>query len=148
MASITRIREGLYGVLNAIPRLQTYGKLTESIELGDGGAVVVGPFGYTPGAMGRGNFEYEVTLYAIVSLTDYATATDQLDELVNPFGPRSIYEAIWNNRSLGILDADGRVDVDASVSGMSNYGGTLADAAGIDHLAAQLTVAIHSPGRP
>lgn len=148
MASITRIRKGLFDVLNTIPKLQVYPKLTESIELGDGGAVVVGPMSYVSGAMGRGNFEYEVTLYVIVSLTDYSVATDQLDELVNPFGPRSIYEAIWDNRSLGVLDSDGLVDVDASVSGMSNYGGTLADAAGIDHLAAQLTVTIQSPGRP
>jgi len=146
MASITRLRNGLHEVLNAVPKLQVYSRLTEDINLGEGGAVVVGPWGYVPNAMGRGNFAYDVTLYVIVSLADYGLATDQLDELVNPFGPRSIYEAIWNNRSLGVYDADGAVDADASVTAMTNYGGTLADAAGIDHLAAQLTLAVYSPG--
>jgi hypothetical protein len=146
MASITRLRTGLYGVLNAIPRLQTYGKLTENIELGDGGAAVVGPMGWVPAAMGQGQYNCDATVYLIVSAADYSVATDQLDELANPTGSRSVSQAIWNNPSLGVLDAAGLKDAHASVLGMSNYGGVLADAAGLDHIAAQLNLRILTSG--
>jgi hypothetical protein len=148
MAHISRIRDGLFATLNQLPGVQVYGRLTESLELPEAGAVVVGPMAYVPGAMGRGNFQWTCTVYAVVPLVDYGLATDALDALINPYGPLSIYELIWNNRHLGVLDSDGLPDVDASVTEMSNYGGTLADAAGVDHLAAQLTLLLLSPGKP
>lgn len=146
MASPGRIRAGLFDVLNAVPRLNVYQRLTESIELGDGGAAVVGPMAFEPNAMGRGSFAYEGLIYVIAPAADYGIATDILDELIAPAGERSLWQAVWNTRNLGILEPDGTYGTDCTPVSVSNYGGTLADAMGVDHIAAQLNLAIYSPG--
>jgi hypothetical protein len=136
----SEIRDGLGQVCNAIDGLQVYDRLTESVNMGPGGCVVVGPFGGAPISMGRGTFQYAIPLYVIVPLADYSEATRALDELVAPDGTRSVWAAIWGNRSLGLADTD------AHVEGLTNYGGTLADAQGVDHLAAQLDLVVLSKG--
>lgn len=90
-------------------------------------------------AMGRGVDTWYFDLLVMVAAGEMDTAQDALDELVTGAGPRSIRQAIWSKRTLGLAD------VDAHVSGMTGYG-LRAEAAGIDHLGARLALVVHTKG--
>lgn len=140
MATPGQIRRALFEVLNKLPDVQVYQKLTEAVNMGPHGCVVVGPMnGDYHLAQGRGLTGWEITLYAIVPLADYGLATDALDELVAQHGDRSISEAIWSDRTLGLPETN------CHAAGCSNYGGEL-QAVGTDHLAAQINLELYTRG--
>lgn len=146
MARPSALRKAIFDVLNALPDVQTYQRLTEAVNMGPHGCVVIGPMeaDYHQ-AQGRGLSGWGCVLYTIVPLADYGLATDALDELVASTGPRSVPEALWNNRSLGLLGPDGRPDTDCHAATLTNYAGELA-AVGVEHLAAQLNLQIYTRG--
>jgi hypothetical protein len=140
MATPGALRKALFDVLNALPDVQVYQKLTEAVNMGPHGCVVVGPMnGDYHRAQGRGLMFWESVLYAIVPLSDYGLATDALDALVGQHGPRSVPEALWTNRSLGLANTD------CHAATVTNYAGEL-QAVGTDHLAAQLNLEIYTRG--
>lgn len=153
MATITVIRKAIGAALATIPGLVVNAKLAESMTLGDfGGAVVGGPTTDYANAMGRGNVTWEIPIYLLASTADYDRATDTLDELVNPFGDRSVHQLFWDHGraavgGFGVVDSNGLCDLDAHISGLTAYGVEFPNA-GIAHIAAVLTATAHSPGQP
>lgn len=140
MATPGAIRKALFELLNALPGVQVYQKLTEAVNMGPHGCVVVGPFAADyHQAQGRGLSAWDIVLYAIVPLADYGLATDALDELVGQQGVRSIPQAIWYDRSLGLDQTD------CHAATLTNYAGEL-QAVGTDHLAAQLNLQLYTRG--
>src|SRR4030042_4167996 len=69
-------------------------------------------------AFARGSDTYQFDLFVMVSRTVPRTAQNALDAYVTGAGGRSIREAIWNNKALGLADG-----TEAHVRGMSRYGG-------------------------
>ena len=153
VASITVVRAALGEHLKLIPGLVVSPNLPEIQTLGDGGSAVIGgPTADFVNAMGRGNVQWNIPIYVLAPTANYARATALLDELVNPFGPRSVTELLWNyGRSavggLGIVDSDGEVDVDAHVDALTAYGVEFENA-GIQHIGAVLNCVVLTPGRP
>lgn len=141
MATPGGLRKALFDLLNTLPDVQVYQKLTEAINMGPAGCIVVGPMAADYHlAQGRGLSGWTLPLYAVVPLADYGQATDALDALVAQSGDLSVPDLLWNNRSLGLPETD------CHAARLSNYGGTLADAQGVDHLAAQLELEIYTRG--
>lgn len=89
-------------------------------------------------AMGRGLDAYTLDVVVLISRADDQLAQDALDDFVNGFGPKSIRQAVFNARTLGI-------GVDASVTGMTDYGGTFTIGA-IDYVGARLNVEVLTSG--
>lgn len=141
MATPGQIRKGLFDLLNTMPGVQVYQKLTEAVNMGPAGCVVPGAMAADyHQAMARGLSAWTFPLYAIVPLADYGQATDALDALVAQAGELSVPNLLWDNRSLGLPETD------CHAEGCSNYGGTLADAQGVDHLAAQIDCIAYTRG--
>lgn len=153
MATPTAVRAALGEVLRQIPKLTVEPRLTEITTLGDGGAIVVGgPTADLTNAQGRGNTVWNYPLFCLASAADYSAATAVLDELVSPYGDRSVTECLWNYGraavgGLGIVDSNGRPDVDAHVDSLTAYGVEFPNA-GIPHLGAVLNCVVLTPGRP
>lgn len=159
MATLTAVRKGLVDVLSKIPRLTVERSLVEITTVGDGGSLIVGgPTADYVGAQGRGNMTWNIPVYVLASTADYAAATQTLDELVAPFGDRSVIEYVWNYGraevepayapgGLGVLDSNGLVDVDAHIDTLVAYGVEFPNA-GVPHLGAILNCVVHTPGRP
>jgi len=153
MAAPAVVRAALGAALATIPKLTVESNLPEITTLGPGGAVVIGgPTADLTAAQGRGNTTWNYPLYCLASAANYEAATAVLDELVSPFGDRSVLECIWNKGraavgGLGVLDSNGAVDVDAHVDALTAYGVEFPNA-GIPHLAAVLNCVVHTPGRP
>jgi hypothetical protein len=147
MAHLSVVRAAIGARLGAIDKLVVTPNLAETTTLGDGGGAVVG--GPTGGmtAMGRGDFQWEIPLYLLAPASNYDRATEILDELVNPFGDRSVWEAFWNDTSLGVLDSNGLVDVNAHIDGLTAYAVEFANA-GVPHIGAVLNCVVHTPGKP
>jgi hypothetical protein len=95
--------------------------------------------------MARGNITWEIPIYLLAPDSNYDRATEILDELVDTKGDRSVFQAIWNDRSLGVVDSNGLQDVDAHVDTLTAYGVTF-DNAGVPHIAAVLNCVVHTPG--
>ena len=141
MATPGQLRKALFDTLNTLPNVQVYQKLTEAVNMGAAGCVVVGPMDADyHQAQGRGLSAWRLPLYAIVPLADYGQATDALDALVAQSGDLSVPNLLWEDRSLGLPETD------CHAASLSNYGGTLADAQGVDHLAAQIDLEIYTRG--
>lgn len=156
MATITEIRAALGAHLDRIPGLVVSPNLPAIQNLGDGGgAVVGGPTADLTAAMGRGNVTWNIPIYLLAPTADYDVSTLLLDELVNPYGERSVPELLWNygratgllGQGLGIVDSTGKVDVDAHISELTAYGVEFENA-GIAHIGAVLNCVVHTPGRP
>jgi hypothetical protein len=153
MATPTAVRAGLAAALRHVPKLTVEENLAEITTLGEGGAVVIGgPTADLTAAQGRGNTIWNYPLYCLASSANYGAATAVLDELVNPYGDRSILECIWNRGravvgGLGILDSAGQPNVDAHVDSLTAYGVEFPNA-GVPHLAAILNCVVLTPGRP
>lgn len=139
MASLTQIREATAAVLAQIPGLTARPRVTGQIV---GDTVVVEPAGSDfLVAMGRGTDTWALTLTVIVSGTDWEAGQLRLDDYVNGSGDRSIRQAIFANRSLGLPETD------AHVAAMTGYGGSY-EAAGSQHLSATLSLIVHTRGTP
>lgn len=141
MATPGALRKALFDLLNQLPEVQVYQRLTEAVNMGAAGCVVVGPMAADYHmAQARGLAGWTLPLYAIVPMADYGAATDALDALVAQSGDLSIPGLLWNHRSLGLPETD------CHAASLSNYGSTLADAQGMDHLAAQIDLEIYTRG--
>lgn len=89
-------------------------------------------------AFGRGIDTYSFDVIVLVSRADDGLAQDALDPFINGFGSSSIRAALFATRDLG-------VDVDASVTGMSDYGGQY-DIGGVTYVGARLNVEVLTSG--
>jgi hypothetical protein len=153
MATLTILRRQLGLGLATIPKLVVDANLAEIQNLGDGGSAVVGgPTANYPVAMGRGNVDWNIPIYVLAPTTNYARATEILDELVNPYGSRSIPQLVWDQGraaagGFGVLDSNNKVDADYHIDALTAYGVTF-DVAGVPHIAAVLNCVVHSPGKP
>jgi hypothetical protein len=153
MSTPTEIRAALGTHLKLIPKLVVSANLPAIQTLGDGGSAVVGgPTADYTGAMGRGLVTWNYPIYVLAPTANYDAATALLDELTAPYGDRSVVELLWNYGreavgGLGILDNNGRPNVDAHISELTAYGVEFANA-GIDHIGAVLNCVVHTPGRP
>lgn len=153
MSTPTEIRAALGTHLKLIPKLVVSANLPAIQTLGDGGSTVVGgPTADYTGAMGRGLVTWNYPIYLLAPTANYDAATALLDELTAPYGERSVVELLWNYGreaagGLGILDNNGRPNVDAHISELTAYGVEFANA-GIDHIGAVLNCVVHTPGRP
>lgn len=156
MATLTVLRQALGTALDTIPHLVVSKNLAEIQTLGDGGgAVVGGPTTDYANAMGRGNVEWHIPIYLLAPTSNYDRATELLDELVNPYGARSVHQLCWDygraqgllGQGFGVVDSDGAVDADYHVGALTAYGVEFPNA-GVAHIAAVLDCVVHSPGRP
>lgn len=156
MADLTTLRRALGAGLTRIPKLVVTRNLAEVTTLGDGGgAVVGGPTADLVGAMARGNVEWNIPIYCLAPTSDYDAATRLLDELVNPYGARSIPQLCWDygrakgllGQGFGVVDSNGAVDADYHIDTLTAYGVTF-DVVGIPHISAVLNCVVHSPGKP
>lgn len=135
MATITEVRDALAEVVGAVDGLRAVKYPTDASNLP---AALITYQGTEPQAMQRGTVTMQFDIDVIVSVsTTGRIPTEQLDDFVNTSGTRSIWEQIWNNRTLGI-------DVDAHVVQSTGY--RQLDGLGIEHLASTLTVIVHTGG--
>lgn len=91
-------------------------------------------------AMGKGTDTWALSLIVIVPASDLEVAQDQLDELIDGGGLRSIRRVIFANRTLG------RDDTDAHVAGVTGYGPF--EAAGYPNISASLSLPVHTKPTP
>lgn len=136
MASLTQIRTAIVETITGtVSGIQGYETVPESVNLP---AFVVIPRATDFNrAMGRGFDGYTFDVIVLVSGADDQLAQTMLDPYVNGFGSSSIRAAIFGTR-LGI-------DVDATVTGMTDYAGTF-NVGGIDYVGARLTVDVLTSG--
>lgn len=156
MPTLTVIRAAIGAHLELIPGLVVSPNLPAVQTLGDGGGCVVGgPTGSYPEAMGRGNVTWNIPVYVLAPTVDYDVSTALLDELVNPYGDRSIPQLCWNygrakgelGQGFGVVDSNGTVDLDAYIDELTAYGVEFENA-GIQHIGAVLNCVVNAPGYP
>lgn len=138
MASLTEIRTALALTLkNTINGLACYPLVPESVNVP---AAMVAPRDSDfQLAMGRGFDGYGLDVIVLVGRADDQVAQLALDDYVNGFGDKSIRQAVWNARDLGLSG------VEANVTGMSDYGATF-EVGGVDYVGARLAVKVLTPG--
>jgi hypothetical protein len=138
MSSLQAIRDAIKATVEAgNPALFGYDTVPEVANLP---AVVAMPDSADFAvAMGRGADTWELDLAVLVPFTDADVSQDALDELVTGAGPKSIRQIIWQNRTLGLAD------VNAYISGMSDYGAAF-EMAQIEHIGAKLRIVVHTSG--
>lgn len=137
MASLSAIRSALADTIGAaIDDLTGYPTVPEVANLP---AFVVMPraVDFTQ-AFGRGVDRYDFDVIVLVSRRDDELAQADLDEYVNGFGEKSIRQAIWNARDLGI-------GVDATVTAVSDYGAQY-DVGDISNAGARFAVQVLTSG--
>ncbi|GAA2092329.1 hypothetical protein [Actinomadura alba] len=137
MASLQTIRDAIRTTLNGISDLHVYDTVPEASNLP--AAVVMPDTANFNVAMGRGMDTWEFDIAVLVSWGESGVAQDRLDAYVTGAGARSIRQAIFSNRNLGLADTD------AHISRMSDYGGQF-DMAGIDNIGARLRLVVHTKG--
>lgn len=137
MASLPQIRTALVSTISAaVAGIQGYDRVPESVNLP---AFMVVPRSSDFGkSMGRGFDGYSFDVIVLVSSADDQLAQSALDPYVNGFGSSSIRQAVFNGRTLGI-------DVDATVTGMSDYGAQY-NVGGLDYVGAKLSVDVLTSG--
>lgn len=138
MASLSAIRTALKETIEAaVTDLHGYANMPESVNLP---AVVVLPTGADfDVAMGRGTDTYTFNVLVLVSRRDDTLAQFDLDDYVTGAGDKSIRQAIFDARSLGLTDTD------AHVTGMSSYGAGF-EVGGVVHVGAVLACQVHTKG--
>lgn len=90
-------------------------------------------------AMGRGTDTYQIDLLVLMCRADGELSEDQLDEYVTGAGDKSIRQAIFNAKTLGLSNTD------AHVSGMSGYGAAF-EVGGVQYSGAALRLVVHTKG--
>ena len=116
MSSLSVVRKAVADTLSSvIPELSAYDKIVPQINYP---GVVVHPeeSDFTM-AFKRGTISWDLNLLVLVSGLEPYIHQDLLDELVDISGPRSITQAIDNNRDLGL----GQNNCYAHVNGMAAY---------------------------
>lgn len=144
MASLRRIRVALQELISpTIEGVSCYANIVANPNLP---ALVIAPTDINfKRAFGRGNDVHHLDIYLLFPLSDYDVAQVALDDYVTGAGDKSIRELVFNNQSLGLVDANGAPDAVAWVTDMQDYGGQF-QAAGIPHLGARLLVEVHTSG--
>lgn len=90
-------------------------------------------------AMGRGTDTWTFDLIVLAPTADLVVGQAVLDPYVTGAGSRSIRQAIFNARTLGLPSTD------AHIAGLGDYGG-LHEYAGGPHVGATLRLIVHTPG--
>jgi len=138
MSSLSAVRAALATTLkNGITGLTTYPKVPESCNVPC--AMVAPREADFTAAFGRGIDAHTVDVIVLVARADDQVAQGALDDYVNGFGAKSIRQAVWNAKDLGLSDTD------AVVTGMSDYGATF-EVGGIDYVGARLAVKVLTSG--
>lgn len=140
MATLQAIRDGIKATLEgAIPSLHVYDTVPDTASILP--AVVVMPTDANFNvAFGRGTDEWNFDLLVLTSYGEASIGQDTLDDLVCGSGVSSIRRVIFENRSLGLSETD------ANISGMTNYGTTMASG-GVDHIGATLRLYVVTSGK-
>jgi len=138
MASLTAIRSGIKDTVEAaIPDIQGYNTVPEVANL-PAFVVVPGPADFAV-AMGRGVDTYEFDVIVLVSPRDHELGQYDLDEYLTGAGTKSVRQAIWNAKTLGLADTE------AFVYASRNYGAQFA-IGDLPHIGAVLKVRVTTPG--
>jgi hypothetical protein len=90
-------------------------------------------------AMGRGTDTWNYDLYVLAAYRDAEIGQDDLDQFIDGNGDKSIRQAIFNNRSLGLPN------VDAHISGVSQYGSNF-ETNDLQHVGAVMRLVVHTKG--
>jgi hypothetical protein len=138
VASLSDIRDALRDtVVAAIPALTGYDTIPGSPNL-PAFAVIPVEADFAV-AMGRGADTWLLDLFVLVSSRDEALGQGELDQYVTGAGTKSIRQAVFTTRALGLSN------VDAHVAGMTGYNLGFS-AAQIDHIGATLRVVVTTTG--
>lgn len=141
MATIGQVRAGIQTTIeNAIADLTVYRTVE---EVAHPPAVVIAlatdeTADFT-GAFQRGMDTWQYDLFVLVPYADAEIGQDDLDLLIDGSGSRSIRQAIFNNRTLGL------VRTDAHVARVSQYGSSF-ESADLQHIGAVLRLIVHTRG--
>jgi len=138
MSSLQAIRDAIKSTIDGnIPDVEVYDTVP---DVAHAPAVVVWPDTASfQQAMGRGLDRWEFDLYVLAQRAIADEGQDDLDSYVTGAGGNSIRQVIFQNKALGLSD------VDAHVSGMSQYGARF-EAAGIEHIGAVLRLVVLTSG--
>lgn len=138
MPSLAQIRTALKDTISAaVPSLTGYRTTPEQANLP--AFVVIPRTTNFVVAMGRGIDTYDLDVLVLISRRDDGLAQDDLDEYVNGFGDKSIRQAVWNDRTLGLANCD------AHVVGLSDYGARF-NIGELEHVGARLLVRVTTSG--
>lgn len=137
MPSLTQIRTALKDVVETATGLTGYRTTPEHANLP--AFVVIPRTTSFDVAFGRGLDTYDLDVIVLISRRDDELAQDDLDEYVNGFGAKSIRQAVFNNRSLGLTN------IDAHVVGLSDYGARF-NIGELEHVGARLLVRVNTSG--
>ena len=141
MATIGQVRAGIKAAIeNNIAGLTVYRTMPEVTHPP---AVVIGladsdTADFTV-AMGRGTDTWNYDLAVLAPYSDAELGQDALDLFIDGAGDRSIRQAIFNNRTLGLTRTD------AHIAGVSNYGASF-ESADLQHIGAVLRLVVHTSG--
>jgi len=138
MASLQEIRDAVKTTLESnVASLSAYDTVPEAVNLP---AVVLVPDKASfVMAFDRGTDSYEFDLAVLVSFGDADIAQDSLDDYVTGSGSKSIRQAIFNNKTLGLSD------VNAHISEMSDYGSSF-EMSSLQHIGAKLRLVVYTKG--
>lgn len=146
MSSLKQIRAGIKTTLEAnIAGLHVYKKLPSSADLLPCVMVMPGALGSQSRvadfdvAMGRGTDTYNFLLYLFVAAGDPDIGQEALDDYVTGAGSKSVRQAIFSNKTLGLSDCN------AHVSGLFAYSFSY-PIAGIEALGAALLLSVATSG--
>ncbi len=146
MASLADIRAGIKTTIESnVHGLHVYANVPDDLSVTP--CLVVTPGAQGPNgsiadfdmAMGRGLDVWNFNLFLIVSASDPDIAQSSLDEYVTGAGSKSIRQAVFENRDLGLTSTD------AHVSGVSRYDMQF-DFASISHTGALMHMTVSTAG--
>lgn len=135
MAAIGTVRAALAETIRGVEGLRVVENVTEQVNLP---AAAVDFAGWRHDAMGRGARTMQFDVLVVTALAHGRIATTSMDTLVDSFGAGSIPQQIWENRTLGENGVSAHVE---QVSGYSQIEGF-----GVEHIAATITVLVHTRG--
>lgn len=139
MSGLEAIRDAIKTTIEAaVPELHGYDTVPEAANVLPCFIVIPFTADYVV-AMGRGLDTFEFDLLILVSTSDMNIRQDDLDAYVSGSGARSIRQAIFNARTLGLAGTD------AHISQMLEYGARFV-VAEFDHLGARLRLIVHTSG--
>ena len=139
MSTLATIRDAVKTTIEAaVPELHVYDTVPDAANVLP--CVIVIPF--TSDfviAMGRGLDTWEFDLLILVGTSDMDIRQDDLDAFVSGSGVRSVRQAIFNGRTLGLEGTD------AHISQMLEYGARFV-VAEFEHIGARLRMIVHTSG--
>lgn len=140
MATLTQIRTAVQATLEAAITGLTVHRTVPGSAAGD--IVVVRPADEVADfnvAMARGTATYQFDLVVLVPHQDMVLAQEALDAYITGAGTRSIQQAIWNARTLGLANTDAHVSFAAGYGAEYQLGST-------PYIGATLRLVVHTKG--